>query len=237
MTTMDYGAVLVREPSIDAVRPVLEERARTGADRYDEVWEGVLHLVPPPSDDHGTLLIELAFFLEPESKRRGGRLVDGPGLRPPGTGTSNFRVPDLVYLSPEDEAGVCAGWIEGGLAVAFEIRSPRDESYAKMPFYASRGVRELVVIDREEREIRIFASATRSTSRSRPTRIAGSRSMGWAYASGSTPRRCSFDGTRGVRARGGFLPRESRGSVRRPSWAPGSWCCRTRPWRSSPRPW
>lgn len=156
MTTMDYKAVLVREPSIDAVRSILEERARTGVDRYDEVWEGVLHLVPPPSDDHGTFLLKIAFFLQPECERREGRLVDGPGLRAPGSGTSNFRVPDIVYLAPEDEEEVRSGWIEGGVAVAIEVRSPGDETYAKMPFYAARGVRELLVIDRDTRKVEVF---------------------------------------------------------------------------------
>ena len=42
---------------------LLAWRCRTGADRWDEVWEGVLHMAPSPSDDHQELVVELCHRL------------------------------------------------------------------------------------------------------------------------------------------------------------------------------
>ncbi len=38
---------------------VLHERARTGANRWDEMWEGVLHMPPMPNRDHQDLALSL----------------------------------------------------------------------------------------------------------------------------------------------------------------------------------
>jgi Uma2 family endonuclease len=35
---------------------ILEERRKKDLDRWDEVWEGVLHMVPPPAFDHVIVL-------------------------------------------------------------------------------------------------------------------------------------------------------------------------------------
>ena len=42
---------------------ILEWRRRTGADRYDEMWEGVLHMAPVPNRDHQDLAFLLAMWL------------------------------------------------------------------------------------------------------------------------------------------------------------------------------
>ena len=34
---------------------VLEDRRKRGADRWDEMWDGVLHMVPPPGSAHQSL--------------------------------------------------------------------------------------------------------------------------------------------------------------------------------------
>jgi len=34
---------------LEAPEELLAERRRKGHDRFDEVWEGVLHMLPPPS--------------------------------------------------------------------------------------------------------------------------------------------------------------------------------------------
>ena len=59
----------------------------------------------------------------------------------------DWRVPDQVYARPDQE-------IEEGLTGAelvVEIRSPDDESYAKLPFYAGRGITEAMIIHRDRR--------------------------------------------------------------------------------------
>ena len=45
--------VLVLDES--QIGDVLDDRRRRGADRWDEMWDGVLHMVPPPGSDHQTL--------------------------------------------------------------------------------------------------------------------------------------------------------------------------------------
>jgi hypothetical protein len=42
---------------------LLEQRRRLGLDRGDEMWEGVLHMTPAPSNEHRRILDELLFFL------------------------------------------------------------------------------------------------------------------------------------------------------------------------------
>ncbi len=139
-----------------AVMPVLLPdvaafRRRTGADRWDEVWDGVLHMPPMPNRFHQDLQWSLETYL---------RQVWAPGSRwkvyheinvaPPGEDWSkNFRVPDLVLLSPEHFAIDLNEYFEGGPDVVVEIRSPGDETYEKFDFYARLRVSEVWVIDRD----------------------------------------------------------------------------------------
>ena len=62
----------------------------------------------------------------------------------------DWRVPDQAYASPEQciEEGLT------GAALVVELRSPGDETYAKIPFYAARGVTEVLVI-REDRRFEL----------------------------------------------------------------------------------
>jgi Uma2 family endonuclease len=41
--------------------------------------------------------------------------------------------------------------------VVFEIRSPEDEPYEKLPFYATVGVEGVVVVERDTRAMQVFA--------------------------------------------------------------------------------
>jgi len=53
--------VLMLEPPPE----LIEDRHRKGLDRFDEVWDGVLHMVPPPSHWHQKIERELLKVLEP----------------------------------------------------------------------------------------------------------------------------------------------------------------------------
>ena len=50
---------------------LLEQRRRLGLDRWDEMWEGVLHMAPAPANEHQRVVGELLVFLVPLLRRTG----------------------------------------------------------------------------------------------------------------------------------------------------------------------
>ncbi|HZA14953.1 MAG TPA: Uma2 family endonuclease [Myxococcaceae bacterium] len=129
---------------------LLEERRRKGLDHLDEMWEGVLHMVPPPSSLHQELGSELLAALKPFAKGKGLSIVYELGVF---RSERDYRVPDLVVYRADQrsERGV-----ERGPEMAIELRSPNDETYEKLPFYESMGVREVFVIDPATSLIELF---------------------------------------------------------------------------------
>jgi Uma2 family endonuclease len=65
-----------------------------------------------------------------------------------GLGKENFRVPDLG-VHRKRHSGT---WVPTA-AIVVEILSPTDEAWEKLPFYAERGVEELLFIDPTERSV------------------------------------------------------------------------------------
>lgn len=61
----------------------------------------------------------------------------------------NYRIPDLIILSPDRFHIRRKEFFEGAPLIVVEIRSPRDESYEKMEFYAQLGVPEVWIIARD----------------------------------------------------------------------------------------
>ena len=116
---------------------LLAERRSRGLDRRDELWDGVLHMVPPPGDAHQGLSTEPVMVLGPLAKRR--RLVPRveTGLFRRG---GDYRVPDQLYRHPEAES------VRGaeGADLVVEILSPQDETLAELPWYDEQGVREVL---------------------------------------------------------------------------------------------
>jgi len=58
---------VVLDPPTAGLEEVFERRRRSGLDRLDEVWEGVLHMVPAPSYGHARLGQQLAEILGPRA--------------------------------------------------------------------------------------------------------------------------------------------------------------------------
>jgi Uma2 family endonuclease len=132
----------------------LEERRRLGHDKRDELWEGVLHMVPPPSSAHIVVNSDLLVALAPIAKRRRMRaLACEPGVF--GTDT-NYRIPDLVIVRPDQ---ISKRGFEGAELVV-EVLSPDDESRDKFPFYAKVGVCEIWLIEPETRATEIYELVT-----------------------------------------------------------------------------
>jgi len=124
---------------------LLEHRRSSGLDRLDEVWEGVLHMVPAPGFGHATLAQQLAEML--------GRPARDAGLTPT-MGEFNlgeeqdFRVPDGGLHRP----GAGGTWLPTA-ALVVEIVSPGDESWEKLPFYAAHEVDEVLIVDPQKRRV------------------------------------------------------------------------------------
>lgn len=135
---------MMRAVMLEVPEHLLEERRRLGIDRFDEVWDGVLHMVPPPSARHQRLIHELGGVLLPLAKAKGLVAMHEAGLYRPDAEGTDYRVPDLVYARPEHvrERGV-----EGRAELVVEVLSPGDETYDKIAFYAEMGVQELLVVD------------------------------------------------------------------------------------------
>ena len=135
---------LVRDPQPAEFEALLERRRRLGQDLFDEVWEGVLHMNPAPHSQHGRLEWQLAGILAPLAAAADLRALGQFNLGEEG----DYRVPDgaLVRLGQD-------GVYLPTAALVLEIVSPDDESWEKLPFYAARGVEEVLIVDPQEKTV------------------------------------------------------------------------------------
>jgi Uma2 family endonuclease len=132
-------SVLINSPLPESIETFLEERRRTGADRFDEMWEGVLHVAPAPTGARGDLLLQVMEKL--------GRLARQAGMVPCAGGfnlgsAEDYRIPDGGIRRHRSVATYF-----DTAALVVEILSPGDETFAKLTFYASHGVEENVIVD------------------------------------------------------------------------------------------
>lgn len=139
--------VVMRDPSLE----ILEERRRLGHDRLDEVWDGVLHMVPPPGTPHQSFARELFLFLN-SRVRRGYQLFYETGLYLSSDET-DYRVPDLVVAA---DAHIAERGVERRAELVVEVLSKNDMSRDKLPFYAACEVKEVWLVDPKTREHEIY---------------------------------------------------------------------------------
>jgi len=139
---------------------ILEWRRRTGADQWDEMWEGVLHMAPSPNRDHQDFELALAMWLRLNwAEPNGCRVYTRINVSEPGTWPDNYRIPDIVLLTPERFHIDRNEYFDGGPDVVVEIHSPGDEAYEKLEFYAKLGVREVWILDRDTKRPEVFELA------------------------------------------------------------------------------
>jgi Uma2 family endonuclease len=137
---------------LDVPDHLLAERKRLGHDRFDEMWEGELHMVPPPSEEHQRIGTHLCVALVPIANEAGLHVRYETGLFDPSyPGDGSYRQPDLVVF---DESVRSTRGVEGAARLVIEIRSPGDETFEKQPFWERVGVAEVVVIDRDDKTVR-----------------------------------------------------------------------------------
>jgi len=131
---------LVLGPPPPELEALLERRRQAGVDGLDEVWQGVHHMVPGPSLEHARVCTQLAELLSPLARAAG--LIAAMSEFNIGEDEHDFRVPDGGLHRP----GAAGIW-HATAAMVVEIRSPDDETWHKLPFYAAHHVDEVLIID------------------------------------------------------------------------------------------
>lgn len=139
------SSVLFRQvpPAVDEL---IEERRRTGVDRFDEVWDGVYVVNPPPSFRHSTIAGRIHDLLRSPAEARGLVVRREVGVGAP----DDHRIPDVVVADSADLDGAQHYLLTARIAV--EVLSPSDR-VDKKPFYRARGVDEVVIVDPEAVEV------------------------------------------------------------------------------------
>jgi Uma2 family endonuclease len=78
----------------------------------------------------------------------------------PAKGLEDFRIPDLLVILRNSAAKMRQTYVAGGPDFILEVHSPDDETYEKIPWYAAQGVRELLVVDRDTKALRLFRASS-----------------------------------------------------------------------------
>jgi Uma2 family endonuclease len=135
--------------SVTGLDELLERRRRSGLHRLDEVWQGVMHVVPAPSEAHARVATQLARLLGPLADEAG--LITAMHEFNLGDDEHDFRVPDGGLHR--------AGWGTWAhtAALVVEIVSPGDETWEKLPFYAAHEVGEVLIVDPHARSVQWLA--------------------------------------------------------------------------------
>jgi Uma2 family endonuclease len=149
-------ALMVLDPTDE--KRLRAEREASGADRYDEVWEGVYMMVPLANNEHQNLQTRLAGAIQYAVGWNGPVHVDaGANVSDrEDDWTHNYRIPDVVVVFPGSAAKDCGTHWCGGPDFCAEIASPGDRSRDKLHFYAGIGMRELLLIDRDPWALELY---------------------------------------------------------------------------------
>jgi Uma2 family endonuclease len=139
----------------------LEEWKNSEAAQWDEMWEGVLHVPPMPNRFHQKFARDLQIYLQTKwAKPRGCEVDQEVNITTPEDESNwvhNFRIADLVLITPDRFHIDKIEYMAGAPLVVIEIRSPDDETYEKLPFYAALGVPEVWIFDRDTKAIELRA--------------------------------------------------------------------------------
>src|SRR2546428_12548142 len=107
----------------------LAKRRRTGIDRFDEMWEGVLHMAPAPAYEHQRIVMAMARCLGALCESRGrGVLALAINVFNEMSKEPDYRIPDFSFVAEGRQHILARDGIRGGAPDAvIEIRSPDDE--------------------------------------------------------------------------------------------------------------
>lgn len=136
----------------------IAQRRETGADRFDEVWEGVYVMSPMANDEHQDLGTGIVTVLRIVIQWAGlGEVRGGVNVSDrKDDWRSNFRCPDVAAFLKDTSAQMCGAFWHGGPDFAVEIISPNDRSREKLDFYGKVSTRELLIIDRDSWALELY---------------------------------------------------------------------------------
>lgn len=123
----------------------LARRRAEGLDGRDEVWDGVYHVAPHEHSLNGRIAMRLVVLLAEPAHAAG---LEAGGLFNLGD-PNDYRIPDLGYYAAQGDQDLYVPTA----ALVVEVLSPGDESLAKLPFYAARGVKEVWFVDPLQRTL------------------------------------------------------------------------------------
>jgi Uma2 family endonuclease len=149
-------AILLTDPWLE--ERLKAEREASGADRYDEVWEGVYMITPMPNSEHQGIVIQLASILQEVIGWSGlGEVFPGINLSARDDDWEHdYRVPDVAVFSKSGSAVNCDTHWRGAADFLVEITSPEDHTRVKIPFYDRLGVEELLLVDRQSWTLELY---------------------------------------------------------------------------------
>jgi hypothetical protein len=144
------SAVLFRQRTAELDAWLALRRAH-GADRYDEVWEGVYVVNPVPKLGHAEIAGELWLAMRPSARAAGLKIVQEVNVGRP----DDFRIPDVTVLPGDADPNLVYHPVA---VIAVEILSPHERGDEKLPFYLAQGLREVAVVDWPKRSLRWFVA-------------------------------------------------------------------------------
>lgn len=149
-------SALILDPGL--VEQMIEQRRAWGADKHDEMWDGVYVMTPLPNNEHQQLAMMLAHALyETVAKEKLGEVFPGVNISDrEDDWTKNYRCPDVVVFLNDTQAKDCDTHWVGSPDFLIEVTSPYDQTREKIPFYEKIATRELLLIDRDPWQLELY---------------------------------------------------------------------------------
>lgn len=146
---------MILDPQLQ--RELIAHRALTGADRYDEVWEGVTMMSPMANNQHQWLATKLSFIFDTQLSDERASVFAGCNISDRIEGwQENYRCPDVAVFLADGSAKDCGTHWFGGPNLAVEITSSGDRTREKIEFYERVGIAEFLIVDRHPWQLEMF---------------------------------------------------------------------------------
>ncbi|MGA2798160.1 MAG: Uma2 family endonuclease [Thermoguttaceae bacterium] len=149
-------ATMILDPQF--AEQLLEQRRAWGADKFDEVWEGVYMMTPLANFEHQNLVGDFFMILKGLlGVKRLAEVLPGVNLAAQtGDWTKNYRCPDVAVFLRDTQAENCDTHWRGAADFLIEITSPGDRAHDKIAFYNQIGVHEVLIVNRDTWTLELY---------------------------------------------------------------------------------